>query len=129
MEALGGRGDRSYSSTISALDWGEWSASRPGRAFTPGVRTPGTHWTGGWVGPKTGLDTEARGKILCPCRGSNPDRPVVQSVARHYTTLANPAPRVVCMRDIFISIEIWTQDNMYILVGILLGGNILLVHQ
>jgi hypothetical protein len=33
---------------------------------------------------RAGLDTEAREKkILCPCRGSNPDRPVVQSV-RHY---------------------------------------------
>jgi hypothetical protein len=33
-----------------------------------------------------------RGKILCPCRGSNPDRPVVQPVVRHYTAWANPAP-------------------------------------
>jgi hypothetical protein len=32
------------------------------------------------VGPRAGLDTEVRGKILCPCRGSNPDRPVVQPV-------------------------------------------------
>jgi hypothetical protein len=54
-------------------------------ALCPGERTPGTHCTGGWVGLKAGLDTEARGKILYPCRGSNPDRPVVQSVARHYT--------------------------------------------
>jgi hypothetical protein len=70
----------SYSFSTSALDGGEWSASRPGRAFTPG-----THCTGGWVGPRSGLDTEARGKILCPRRGSNPDRPVVQPVVRHYT--------------------------------------------
>jgi hypothetical protein len=42
----------------SALVGGEWSASRPGR-FTPGEREPGTHWIGGWVGPRTGLeDTE-----------------------------------------------------------------------
>jgi hypothetical protein len=27
-------------------------------------KTPGTHWTGGWVGPRAGLDTEVRGKIL-----------------------------------------------------------------
>jgi hypothetical protein len=33
---------------------------------------PGTHWIGGWVGLRAGLDTEARGKILCLCRGSNP---------------------------------------------------------
>jgi hypothetical protein len=30
---------------------------------------------GGWVGPRAGLDTGTRRKILCPCRGSNPDRP------------------------------------------------------
>jgi hypothetical protein len=27
-------------------------------------KTPGTHWTGGWMGLRTGLDTEARGTIL-----------------------------------------------------------------
>jgi hypothetical protein len=40
------------------------SASLPGRAFTLGVSTPGTHWTGGWVDPRAGPDTEIRGKIL-----------------------------------------------------------------
>jgi hypothetical protein len=39
----------------SALVGGEWSASRPCR-FTPGERTPDTHSTGGWVGPRAGLD-------------------------------------------------------------------------
>jgi hypothetical protein len=92
MEALGGeRRYSSYSFSTSALDGGEWSASRPGRAFTPGERTPGTHWTGGWVGPRVGLDTEARGKILCSRRESNPDRLVVQPVVRYYTAWANPA--------------------------------------
>jgi hypothetical protein len=85
MEALGGRRYSSYSFSTSALDGGEWSASRPGRAFTPGEWTPGTHWTGGWVGPRAGLDTEVRGKIFCPRRESNPDRPVVKPVVRHYT--------------------------------------------
>jgi hypothetical protein len=86
MEALGGgEGYSSYSFTTSVLGRGEWSASRPGRAFTPGERIPGTHCTGGWVGPRAGLDTEVRGKILIPCWGSNPDRPVVQPVVRHYT--------------------------------------------
>jgi hypothetical protein len=42
------------------------------------------------VGPRAGLDTEVRGKILCPCRGSNPDRPVIQPVVRHYTAWASP---------------------------------------
>jgi hypothetical protein len=40
---------------------------------TPG--TPGTHWLGGWVCLRAGLDAGAGRKILCPCRGSNPDRP------------------------------------------------------
>jgi hypothetical protein len=90
--AWGERMHSSYSFTTSALDGGEWSASRPGRALPPGERIPGTHCTGGWVGPRAGLDTEARRKILCPCRGSNPDRTVVQPVVRHYTAWANPAP-------------------------------------
>jgi hypothetical protein len=47
----------------------------PAASFTPGERTPSTHWIGGWVGLRAGLDPGARRKILCPCRGSNPDRP------------------------------------------------------
>jgi hypothetical protein len=38
-------------------------ASRPGR-FTPGKRDPGTHWIGGWVGPRTGLDDVEKRKFL-----------------------------------------------------------------
>jgi hypothetical protein len=38
-----------------ALDGGEWSASRPGH-FTAGERAPDTHWIGGWVGPRAGLN-------------------------------------------------------------------------
>jgi hypothetical protein len=62
----------------SALDGGEWSASRPGRALPPGKdpRYPLYRCTGGWVGPRVGLDAEAGGKILCLCRGLNPGRPV-----------------------------------------------------
>jgi len=37
------------------------------------------------VGPRAGLDTEARKKIRWICRGSNPVRPVVQSVVGDYT--------------------------------------------
>jgi hypothetical protein len=39
----------------SALDGGEWSASRTGR-FTLGERAAGIYWIGGWVGLRTGLD-------------------------------------------------------------------------
>jgi hypothetical protein len=31
-----------------------------------------THWTWGWAGLRAGLGTEARGKIVCLSRGSNP---------------------------------------------------------
>jgi hypothetical protein len=51
--------------------------------FVGCTRCSGTHCTGGWVGPRAGRDTEDRGKILCPCRESNLDRPVVQPVVRH----------------------------------------------
>jgi hypothetical protein len=40
--------------------------------FTPGERTPGTHWIGGWVGLRAGLDAEARRKFSLPCQGLNP---------------------------------------------------------
>jgi hypothetical protein len=41
MEVLGGeRRYGSYSFTTSALDGGEWSASRPGRALPPGKGPP-----------------------------------------------------------------------------------------
>jgi hypothetical protein len=57
-----------YSSThslTSALDGGDWSASRPGR-FTPRERTPGTHWIGGWVGRRTVLDAVVKRKFPVP---------------------------------------------------------------
>jgi hypothetical protein len=47
----------------------------PRPRFTPWERAPGTHCTGGGVGPRAGVDAEVGGKILCPCRGSNPGPP------------------------------------------------------
>jgi hypothetical protein len=41
-------------------------------------KDPGTHCTGGWVGPRAVLDTEVRGKILSPLPGierRSPGRP------------------------------------------------------
>jgi hypothetical protein len=73
--ACGERKYRSYSFLSSALDGGEWSASRLGRALAPGERTPDTHWPGGCVGPRAGLDTEATGKILSPLPGIEPRSP------------------------------------------------------
>jgi len=64
-------GERSYSSSSSALDGGEWSASRPGR-FTPRERAPCTNWIGGWVGSRASLDAVVKRKIPSSCRNSNP---------------------------------------------------------
>jgi hypothetical protein len=47
----------------SALIGGEWSASRPNR-FTPVERAHGTHWIGGWVGLRAGLDDVEKRKFL-----------------------------------------------------------------
>jgi hypothetical protein len=74
-----------YSSThsTSALDGGEWSASRPAR-FTPSERAPGTHWIEGWVGPRAVLDAVVKRKIPSPSARNltlEPDRPARSLVA------------------------------------------------
>jgi hypothetical protein len=42
---------------------GEWSASRPCR-FSPGERAPGTHFIGGWVDLRAGLEDMEKRKFL-----------------------------------------------------------------
>jgi hypothetical protein len=44
---------------ISAPAGDEWSASHLGR-FTPGERSPCTHWIGGWFDPRTSVDNVER---------------------------------------------------------------------
>jgi hypothetical protein len=63
MNAYGGVDVWIHIFLTSALAGGEWSVSRPGR-FTPGERAPGTHWVGGWVGPRAGLDDVEKRKFL-----------------------------------------------------------------
>jgi hypothetical protein len=53
---------RSTHSLTSTLDGGEWSDSRPGR-FNLRQRAPCTHWIGGWVGLRAGLDAVVNRKI------------------------------------------------------------------
>jgi hypothetical protein len=77
-------GEWRYSSThslTSALDGGEWSASRPSR-FTPTKRAPGTHWIGGWAGPRAVLEAVVKRKIPSPRRESNSRTQIVQPVAQ-----------------------------------------------
>jgi hypothetical protein len=44
-----------------------WSASRPSH-FTPREGAPVTHWIGGWVSHRAGLDTVVRRKLPRPYR-------------------------------------------------------------
>jgi hypothetical protein len=47
----------------SALAGGEQSDSCPGH-FTPWERAPSTHWIGGWVDPRAGLDNVEKRKFF-----------------------------------------------------------------
>jgi hypothetical protein len=109
----------------------------------PQERAPGTHWIAGWVGLRARLDTEARGKIICLCRRSNPSRPVCSqtlywlsypsSTDLQIYSNNQAAPDVVplgprfqnCVGhaplDIFILNKIWIQNKIYILVGTFLA--------
>jgi len=62
MKAYWGSGCIAPAFLISALEGGQWSASRPGR-FTPREMARVTYCTGGWVGPSAGLDTVVKRKI------------------------------------------------------------------
>jgi hypothetical protein len=64
MKAYGGVDVYIHIFLTSALTGGEWSASRSGR-FTP-VRAPGTHWIGGCVDPRAGLDDVKRKFVILP---------------------------------------------------------------
>jgi hypothetical protein len=64
--------------STSALDECELSGLRSCR-FTPGKEPTGTHWIGGWVGPRERLDAVEWRKISCLCRKWNPGRPARSS--------------------------------------------------
>jgi hypothetical protein len=81
-QATRGKGYSSYSLLTSALDGVRDQRHAPATLY-PGKSTPRTNWIEGWVGLRAGLDSEATGKILCLCLGSNPGRPVCS----HYTEL------------------------------------------
>jgi hypothetical protein len=88
LHAMKARRYSSYSFLISALDGGEWSASRPGRALRPG-KGPSVpiRQEAGWAPEPVwtqGLEEKYSASVE--------DRtPVVQSVVRHYTDWATPA--------------------------------------
>jgi hypothetical protein len=66
-----------------STDGGGWSDSRPFR-FTLGERAPCTHWIGGCVGPRAGLNDVEKRKLLT-LQDSNSDQSVVQPLASRCT--------------------------------------------
>jgi hypothetical protein len=103
-------GEWRYSSThslTSALDEGEWSTSRPGR-FTPGERVPGTHWIGGWVGPRAVVDAVVKRKIPSHRRESKPRNSIVQFVAQRYTDWAI----IIYKSKTTVSFALFTFNNL-----------------
>jgi hypothetical protein len=63
MKAYGGVDVWIHIFLTSALVEDEWSASRVCH-FTPDESAPGTHWIGGWVDPRAGLDDVEKRKFL-----------------------------------------------------------------
>jgi hypothetical protein len=67
LNPAGAKGERKYSSysfLTSALNGVSGQYYAQAALYTRGR----THWNGGWVGLRVGLDTETKGKILCLCR-------------------------------------------------------------
>jgi hypothetical protein len=108
-------GEWRYSSKhylTSALDGGEWSASRSGR-FTPRERDPGTHWIGGWVGSRAVLEAVVKRKIPNPHRESNLRTPIVQPVAQSYTNWAKRLSMCQGLVDGVCCILLWKGRDGY----------------
>jgi hypothetical protein len=63
MKAYGGLDVYIRIFSTSALVGGVVSFT-PRPLYIPGERAPGTHWIGGWVGPRVGLEDVEKGKFL-----------------------------------------------------------------
>jgi hypothetical protein len=63
-----------YSSIILDLGTIWWLVSFTPRPLYLRGNSPRSHLTGGWVGPRAGLDAAQYRKISCTCRESNPTR-------------------------------------------------------
>jgi hypothetical protein len=63
-----------YSFLTLTLDGVSGQCHAPAALYPRGKDT-GTHWIGGWVGLRAGLNAEARGKFFTSGGGSNPSLP------------------------------------------------------
>jgi hypothetical protein len=113
MEAhLGERRYTSYFFLTSALEGGERSASRPGRALPPGKEPPGTHCIGGWRGQEPVRMQRLKEKSSA---SAGDQTPVIQSVLRHYTDWAKLVIKKQAFTGISAEFHGDTRDNRKVL--------------
>jgi hypothetical protein len=102
-------GEWRYSSNFltSALDGGEWSTSRPG------CFTPCTHWIGGWVGPRGGLDA-VKWKS-CPARNRTwAAQPV--AIPTELSRLTSSLLGVNNLLTTYVSNTVWRKSKASIII-------------
>jgi hypothetical protein len=98
-------------------------------AHYPRESIRGTHWIGGWVGIRSGLDTEARGKIHCLCRRLNPDRPVCSHTRYSLSCPSSKTDSEKCKTlDLYIIKSSWILAAVKLILMILRHTCLLLQH-
>jgi hypothetical protein len=93
-----------------------WLASFTPQALYPGERAPGTHWIGGWVGPRAGLNAVAKRNNTYHYRESKPGRPAHSSATilpelprlLHSPDLAHFSKEISVRKMIFL--WLWTES-------------------
>jgi hypothetical protein len=79
----------------------------PKPRISPVEKTPCTHCTGGWVGPRAGLDTEGTGKILSPLPGIEPGFPGLPARCQTLYWLSYPAYHLNSVRVRKVISPLW----------------------
>jgi hypothetical protein len=106
--------ERYSSYSFSALDAGDWSASRPGRTLAPGKGSPVPTVQEAGCAPEPVWTQRLEEKSSCLCRGSNLDRPIVEPVVRHYTfMLRSPVQKSLYILIVNISIYFVLQPVLF----------------
>jgi hypothetical protein len=110
MEALGRRGSVALTHSLPRHYMGVSGQRHSPTALYPRGKDPRYPLYRRLDGPQ---DTEASGTIFCPCRRSNLDRQVVQSVVRHYTAWATPASTqwLLAFRKMFFAVSEWIRER------------------
>jgi hypothetical protein len=90
MKKYGGMNVYIHISLTLTIPGGDWSDKHHG-CFTTRESAPGTHWIGGWVSPRIGVEDMEKRK--CLVLSGLKLQPVIQPVASRYADCTIPAPR------------------------------------